>query len=161
MIYGATNRIASQPQSQISCLGGNASFSVTTQGSVPFSYQWHFGLNSLTGQTNAQLTLANLQTTNGGFYSVVVSNTFGSITSSNAQLTVNDSCVDIHMYAGLNISGLQGATYILKYTTNLSLPFASWTPLATNTFNGATNWFYLDQASPFSPMRFYGVKLLP
>ena len=161
LIYGATNRIVSQPQSQISCLGGSASFSVATQGSTPFSYQWYFGLNGLTGQTNAQLTLANLQTTNGGFYSIVVSNTFGSITSSTAQLTVNDSCVDIHMYAGLNISGLQGATYVLKYTTNLGLPFASWIPLATNTFSGATNWFYLDQTSYFSSYRFYGVKLLP
>jgi hypothetical protein len=32
--------------------------------------------------------------------------------------------------------------------------------LATNTM-GAEGWFYLDMDSPFSPKRYYGVKLVP
>jgi hypothetical protein len=80
------------------------------------------------------------------------------VTSAPAALIVNDACVDIHMYAGLNIAGQSGQTYVLKYTTDLnSTNFATWTPLATNTM-GASPWFYLDMDSPFSPKRFYGVK---
>jgi len=153
--------IRKQPVSVVSCLGGSAAFSVSATGLEPLSYHWYFGTNSLNGLTGSEITVTNLQTTNAGSYSVIVSNSLGTLNSSNAQLVVNDACVDIHMYAGLNISGLQGATYVLKFSTNLAdTNFANWTPLATNTMTGS-NWFYLDMDSPFSPVRFYGVKLAP
>jgi hypothetical protein len=92
---------------------------------------------------------------------VVVSNAYAAVVSAPAALVVNDACVDIHIYAGLNISGQAGQRYVLKYATDLNnTNFATWTPLATNTM-GASPWFHLDLDSPFSPRRFYGVKLFP
>lgn len=142
-------------------LGGSAIFLVVANGAPPLTYQWYQGNTLLAGQTNTQLSLTNLQAPNAGLYSVVVSNLSGATTSSSAQLVVNDACVDLRMYAGLNISGLPGATYVVKYATDLTVTnFANWTPLATNTLT-SSNWFCLDSNSPFSPKRFYGVKLVP
>jgi len=153
--------ITAQPQRQSGCLGYSASFSVTATGTEPLSYQWLRDDTPLAGQTGATLNLANLQYADAGLYSVIVSDSCGSVTSAPAALAVFDACVDIHMYAGLNITGQAGQTYLIKYTTDPGNPdLNTWTPLATNTLAG-TSWFYLDMDSPFSPKRFYGVKLAP
>jgi hypothetical protein len=51
-------------------------------------YQWLFQGVPIAGATNSSFTLNNVQLTNGGNYSVVVSNLFASVMSSNALLTV-------------------------------------------------------------------------
>lgn len=150
--------IVSQPRSQSSCLGQSVNLCVGASGSPPLAYQWWFKGSPLPGQTTNCLILGNLQASNAGPYAVVVSNSCGSITSAPVQLVVNDACVDICMYAGLNISGLAGRTYELRYTTDLAnTNFATWAFLATN----MTPWLYIDTNSCGSPKRFYGVKLLP
>ena len=71
--------------------GANAVFAPGIGGTSPFSYQWYFNTNTLlSGQTNATLTIAAVNTNNGviGGYSVVVTNFFGSITSQVARLSV-------------------------------------------------------------------------
>jgi hypothetical protein len=80
--------IMTQPQSQAVVLGQNASFSVGASGTAPFSYQWNFSGTNLSGATNASLTLTNVQATDAGSYTVVVTNIAGSITSAVATLTV-------------------------------------------------------------------------
>ena len=112
--------IVREPQSQSSCLGQTVSFSVTATGSDPLGYQWYFKGSPLAGQTGTNMVVAGLLKTNAGSYQVVVSNIFGSVTSAPAQLTVYDACIDLHMYAGLNISGQQGSSYVLSYSTDLS-----------------------------------------
>jgi hypothetical protein len=88
--YGPTPpAFFSQPQSQTVIQGQNASFSALAGGSAPLSYQWRFNGANLSGATNSALTLTNVQTGNAGSYSVRVTNSLGSITSSNAVLTVS------------------------------------------------------------------------
>lgn len=153
--------IVAQPQRQGGCLGYSVTFSVTATGTGPLRYQWFRDNVALAGETNPILSVANLQTSSAGLYSVVVSNECSSVTSTDAALVVHDACVDIHMYAGLRITGQPGQTYVVKYTTDGgSTDFATWTPLATNTLANS-NWFYLDMESPFHPRRFYGVRLQP
>jgi hypothetical protein len=53
------------------------------------SYQWQFNGTNLTQATTSILTITNAQSDNAGTYLVVVSNTAGSVTSTNATLTVN------------------------------------------------------------------------
>ena len=63
----------------------------------------------------------------------------------------------ISIYA---LPGQSGKTYVLKYTTNLTnTNFETWTPLGTNVMT-PSGWFYLDMESPWSPHRFYWVKML-
>ena len=86
--------IITQPQDQTALPGGSATFTVTAGGSEPLTYQWFY--NNATPVANASdstLTLTNVQTSDAGAYSVVVSNLAGTITSSNAVLTVNTNPV--------------------------------------------------------------------
>jgi DNA-binding beta-propeller fold protein YncE len=84
----ATPVIVTQPQNQTANQGQNAAFSVIASGSAPLSYQWRFNSANLSGATSSTYTVANAQPTNVGSYSVVVSNSLGTATSSNALLTV-------------------------------------------------------------------------
>jgi Concanavalin A-like lectin/glucanases superfamily/Immunoglobulin domain/Lectin C-type domain/Chitobiase/beta-hexosaminidase C-terminal domain len=80
--------IAAQPQSRTAIAGDTVPFSVTATGTPPLSYQWRFNGNDIASATNSSLTLTNVQPSSAGSYSVRVSNTLGSITSSNALLKV-------------------------------------------------------------------------
>jgi hypothetical protein len=151
--------IVAQPYPQTSCLGQSATFQVTVSGNQPLAYQWWSQGGPLLGQTSTNLVLTNLLSSQAGAYWAVASNQFGSVTSAPAQLVMNDACVDLRMYAGLNIAGQPGASYVLSYTTNLSAPL-NWLPLATNTMI-PSGWFYVDTNSPFSTHRFYNVRLKP
>lgn len=81
--------IASQPVGQTVNPGASATFSVTATGTAPMSYQWRFNSTNIAGATSASYTKANVQATNAGNYSVVVSNLAGTVTSSTAILAVN------------------------------------------------------------------------
>jgi len=80
--------ITAQPQSQTAIQGADVTFSVAATGSDPLSYQWYFGTNAISGATGSSYTRTNPQPGDAGNYSVVVTNTAGSATSSNATLTV-------------------------------------------------------------------------
>ena len=100
--YGSTNSanavltvhgrpvITAQPTNAVAGLGLPAAFSVAVSGSTPLSYQWWFNGGSLPGATTNSLTIANADPTNAGTYSVVVTNLYGTATSSNALLTAMD-----------------------------------------------------------------------
>ncbi len=79
--------ITRQPVSQTIGAGTNATLSVTAAGSSPFFYQWRFnGSNASTA--GPTLTLPRFAASNAGRYDVVVTNHYGSVTSSVAILTL-------------------------------------------------------------------------
>ena len=57
-------------------------------GQGPLSYQWRFNGMDLAGATRSTLILTNVQLSQAGWYSVVLTNVYGSVTSSPAQLTL-------------------------------------------------------------------------
>src|SRR5262249_17634279 len=86
--------IISQPASQTIGAGTNASFSVTATGTQPLGFRWRFNGTNLSnssqfsGVLTPSLTISNAQTVNAGGYSVLVTNSLGTTTSSVATLTV-------------------------------------------------------------------------
>jgi hypothetical protein len=80
--------IVSQPTNQTVNAGGTANFGVMASGTPPLRCQWRLGGTNIVGATNATLTLTNVQFNQSGNYSVLVTNAYGSILSSNAVLTV-------------------------------------------------------------------------
>ncbi|MGA2247936.1 MAG: immunoglobulin domain-containing protein, partial [Verrucomicrobiota bacterium] len=80
--------ITNQPASQSVADGGTASFSVGVEGSSPWYAQWLFDGFNIAGATNCSLTLTDVQWSQSGNYTVVVTNIFGSVASSNAALTI-------------------------------------------------------------------------
>ncbi len=87
--------ITSQPTNRIATASSNASFTVAAAGTAPLNYQWYFGGTVLTnggrisGATSANLAISNTQTNDSGAYQAIVTNDYGSATSSVATLTVD------------------------------------------------------------------------
>jgi len=80
--------IVTQPLSQAAFVGSNVTLAVTADGAPPLHYQWRFGNSPITHATNSTLVLTNVQLTDAGDYAVLITNRYGSVTSSNATLTV-------------------------------------------------------------------------
>ncbi|MGO9201638.1 MAG: LamG-like jellyroll fold domain-containing protein [Limisphaerales bacterium] len=87
-------QILTQPASQTVAAGGTVSFDVVARGMGDVSYQWQISGNNLldnvqvAGSQSNFLAITSAQFTNAGNYSVVVTGPGGSISSSNATLTV-------------------------------------------------------------------------
>ena len=81
--------IQAQPQSHTNAPGTDTTFSVVTSGTGPITYQWQLNGAPIAGATTNSYTLTNLQATNMGNYTVVVTGPQGSITSSVAALVVD------------------------------------------------------------------------
>jgi len=86
---GTAPQIATQPSSLTVTAGTSVSFSVSATGTAPLNYQWNFNGTAVSGATSATYSLNNVQSANAGTYTVTVSNSVGSVTSSGATLTVN------------------------------------------------------------------------
>lgn len=106
--------VTTQPQSRTVIEGTNHTFAVTASGTAPLSYQWRKDGGNLSNQTNSSLVLTAIQTNDAGFYSVVVTNAEGSVTSALARLTVrltNDPVYPIpqggwnYLYTGDGVNG--------------------------------------------------------
>jgi hypothetical protein len=78
-----------QPTNQTVVVSNSATFTVVAVGTPTLLYQWSFNGTNIVGATNTSLLLTNVQFSQSGAYAVAVTNTYGSILSSNAVLTVN------------------------------------------------------------------------
>jgi uncharacterized repeat protein (TIGR02543 family) len=80
--------LLSQPTNQTVVVGSSASFRVGATGFAPLAYQWQWNGTNLAGATATNYTCTSILMTNAGNYTVIVSNSVGSVTSSVAVLTV-------------------------------------------------------------------------
>ena len=79
--------ILTQPLGRSAAVGSNATFSVVATSTSPLRYQWFFNTNTtIVGATNDSLTYTNVQTSNYGFYTVRVFDSFGFTNSDAAQM---------------------------------------------------------------------------
>lgn len=85
----AAPSIMSQPSPLSTESGGSATFTVNAAGTLPLTYQWYSESGPLTGQTNLSLLISVATTNQSGNYFVVISNSFGMVTSTVVSLTVD------------------------------------------------------------------------
>lgn len=153
--------IGVQPQSLAVWRGQDAEFFVTAGGTEPFSYQWRFNGANIPGATEDNYTQANSQTNQAGNYSVIITNVAGSLTSSNALLTVNvppparflsiDRLPDGR--AHLVLTGAIGADCAIDGSSN----FTGWSELL-NLLNTNGLLDVIDHSASNVPQRFYRTR---
>jgi hypothetical protein len=80
--------ILADPQNQTALEGASVTFSFSFRASGPVTYQWQFNGGAIAGATNRNLILTNVQSSQAGNYSVIVSNVVNSASSGNGVLSV-------------------------------------------------------------------------
>ena len=140
--------------------GRNVTLSVGAIGSGTLTYQWYFNGQPIDGAVYPQLDFSSIQFTNNGFYSLVISSPYGSVTNSPYQVAVNPAVVTLSFSPTLTINGAIGNSYIIQSSADLS---------NTNNWNTLTNltltqpvqiWvdISVDASSPFYSKYFYRVE---
>jgi len=134
--------ITAQPTNQTVQRCQNASFSVTAAGDTPLSYQWQFQGTNLPGATASSYTRFNVRTNHAGSYQVVVTNVAGSITSSNATLTVERAPAVLTISYATNHLRISWSEcvddLVLKESESLDPPL--WTPVTNAPVLDSTNY---------------------
>jgi uncharacterized repeat protein (TIGR03803 family) len=152
---GYSPTIQAPPQTQTAEAGGVVNFTVRASSDLPFTYQWFFNGNTITGcTTNRMLCLSGVQATNVGTYTVVVSNCFGAKTSEPVILNIIPP-VERRPVPALNIMAEAGNALNVEYADALGSP-SNWLPLDTVDLSAAPQ-LYLDVSAPLPPQRFYRV----
>lgn len=147
--------IVSHPRSQVGFWGKEVTFSVTADGDAPLTYYWRKDGVSIQASNLPSLTLTNLQMTDAGLYSVIVSNRTGTALSKAATLTMNPAGVSSALYTGITIDGVVGFTYGIQVSTNLN-DSSGWRGLANVTL-GAPQQLWIDLKPAVESQRFYRV----
>jgi pimeloyl-ACP methyl ester carboxylesterase len=77
-----------QPTNSAIQVGSNTICGIIARGEEPLSYQWRYNGADMVGRTFDSLALTNAQFSDAGFYSVVIGNAYGAVTSAVATLTI-------------------------------------------------------------------------
>jgi hypothetical protein len=103
--------IAVQPTNQAVGLGATATFTVAAGGASPLAYQWLFNGATIPAATNSNYSVTGAQPANIGYYSVIVTNAYGSVASLVAALNVIASpvtqVIDV-AFTGASVTGETG-----------------------------------------------------
>ncbi len=126
-----------QPAHQIAYAGGSVTFSALAQSSQPLNYQWYYGSSPLSGQTNTNLILSNVQLTNAGQYSVTISNTLGMVSSALETLAVQTISATITNPASMPIG--PGSNLVINATVGGATPLTLQGSKNGVTISGATS----------------------
>lgn len=112
--------ITNQPTSITTGVGSTPNFSVSAAGNGTLTYQWRLNGTNLPGNaTSAMLTLTNVQLTQAGNYSVLVTDSLGAVTSAVASLTVTNTSTNTPPAFISNPVNKPGATVGVAYVGSL------------------------------------------
>lgn len=151
--------ITAHPQSQALVENDPLLLTVSASGSLPLSYQWRQAGVPVPTATNTSFVFEAIQTNDAGNYDVMISNSFGAVTSLTAVVTVQPappiwfpsvSRLATNGFVQMNFSGRPGRSYLIEASTDLE----EWLPATTTAFNQNTLWFG-DPDSLHTPWRFY------
>jgi len=141
------------PQTQTAETGSPVYLHVSADGALPLAYQWFFdSTNAVNGGTNSVLVLPNLQPAQAGAYMVVVSNSFGAVTSAPVMLSIIPP-IPRRTVPAINLTSDIGSLLNLNYADTTG-PDAGWKPLDAVTVT-TTPQLYLDLSDPLPSSRLY------
>ncbi len=153
--------ITSQPANTLVMVGSSTHLSVTADGTAPLAYQWLLNGTNLNGASGSTLSLANVQSSQTGFYSVLVSNDGGSTNSLPAMLTIAmrptlfPATPSVSGHFAISVHADVGLNYAVESTTN----FLEWNTL-TILSNSTGQVDYTDLTTSDQDRRFYRARLV-
>jgi glucose/arabinose dehydrogenase len=171
--------IIQPPVSESVLAGQTASFSVLAAGTGSLTYQWQRNGRSIAGAVLPSYMLTGVQASdNGAIFSVRVSNSFGSVASAGATLTVSSpqppvpviaSPVAGSLFAGGDTIGFSGSATDPKDGV-LSSSALAWqielhgpsgvTPIGSPIVGAGAGSFMVPQVGDLSPADFYRIILV-
>jgi len=140
--------IVTQPSSPVVSPGATATFSVATAGDPTLAYQWQSGPaggpftnltdnGQISGSTTGTLTITNANTPVAISYQVVVTNNYGSVTSTVASLTLGKLIdVDVGQAATQSGAALLGASSDVTWNNFTGSALSNITDSKGNTLTG-------------------------
>jgi glucose/arabinose dehydrogenase len=170
-------QITQNPSNTTASVGGSALFTVSASGTPPLTYQWQRGGVDIGGATSASYTFANAQESDdGALYRCVVTNDFGSATSSEAILSVTSNTPPTAtilapeagaLYAGGETIGYSGSADDVEET--LAGPAFTWRvdfhhdththPFIADTTGSAAGSFVIPATGETAANVFYRIHL--
>jgi hypothetical protein len=164
--------VVAQPAGATNLAGSTVVLNVAAAGSGPLNFQWRMNGASLadgpsvSGVESTNLVLEAVSLTNTAAYDVVISNTFGVVTSAVATLLVlPPPQITLARLAGISLllsgnGGYAGQSYELLTATNLTQPLADWTPVSTNVLAADGSFSVTISAAVEStvPQRYYALR---
>ncbi|MGZ4965118.1 MAG: TIGR02597 family protein, partial [Limisphaerales bacterium] len=138
--------ISSPPGSQTVIAGSDVTFTANASGTAPLAYQWRFNASPIANATSSAYTAIDVDSSDAGSYSVVITNVAGTVTSADAGLTVNvpanitQQPISQTVSLGANVSFVTAASGTMPLSfqwrkNGVSIVNAT---TATLTINGAT-----------------------
>ncbi len=124
-------------------------------GTTPLSYQWQQNNAAVPGATASTYSIASIQDSDAGSYTVVVTNVAGVVTSSVAVLTITHPPVIVHQPANLTVNVGQQA--IFAVSANGTTPFSYQWFFGSNAIPNATNFEYVIVSAAISNAGAYSV----
>jgi hypothetical protein len=132
----------SQPAGQTVLSGTNVTIGATVSGAQPLGFQWFLNGASLSdggnisGSAGNILSITAATAANAGNYSLVVTNAYGSITSSIAALVIGSA--PVVLTEPTNLTVLAGSNAVFAVTTGGSTPLVyQWQKNGTNLANSS------------------------
>jgi hypothetical protein len=174
---GQAPTITAQPANRTVAVGQTATFSVAATGSQPLSYQWQRGTTNISGATGSSYALVAAASDNGATFRVVVTNAFGTVTSSSATLTVSTNAApvatitapasgtmysggDIINYSGTGTDAEDGTLPASAFTWEVVFHHATHThPFMAATSGATSGSFTIPRLGELSTDVFYRIHL--
>jgi hypothetical protein len=145
--------IQTPPQTQTAEAGSAVGLWVDASSPLPLFYRWYLNQTSLIScSTNCDLDLTNVQFSQSGAYSVVVSNVLGAATSGPAMLSVI-APVERRPVPGVKLMGQTASVLNVDYASSLSRA-PNWTTLGSVTLTSISQYWF-DLTMPLPPQRYY------
>jgi hypothetical protein len=145
--------IQTSPQTQTAEAGSAVGFWVHASSPLPLFYLWYLNsTNLISCSTNCGLELTNMQFSQSGAYTVVISNVLGAVASAPAMLNVI-AAVERRPVPGIKLTGQPGSLLNLDYANSLST-VPNWSTLGSVSLT-STSQFYFDLTTPLPSQRFY------